>query len=169
VLLLQSSYQHTSKFKTGDHQIPRMYPSDTRGSIVAVCGGAVYPFHRMVHVHCRQKARNFYFKHYFWTVTLASYLTTLYGACHPLFSIQFFLLEWFKLFRTGIPNFTLISLQLSKHCNHGSQDFINLKCTYRRQVASFSTGDIASRNVLFFFFKFSRSSEAVYWTGAWTF
>jgi hypothetical protein len=29
----------------------------------------------------------------------------------------------------------------------------NLKCTYRRQVAIFSTGGIASRQVVFFFFK----------------
>jgi hypothetical protein len=48
-------------------------------------------------------------------------------------------------------------------------DYNNLKCSYPRQVASFSTCDIASRNVVSFFSNPFKSSEANKWIGAWTF
>jgi len=65
-----------------------------------------------------------------------------------------------------VINFLLFLAAVSVFFNFNN---IKLKCTYRRQVASFSTCDIGSRNVVFFFSNPFKSSEANKWIGAWTF
>jgi len=47
----------------------------------------------------------------------------------------------------------LLFLAAEYFCNFNKcfePDYINLKCTYRRQIASFATGDTASRKVVLF-------------------